>query len=204
MDRLKLAAAAASLALLAAPAAAQNKGFDGISFVGAVRSGDNDKAMQLMEASSSVINARDERGETALIAAIAKRDGDWTGFLLAKGADPNLPARNGDTPLITAARVGFDDAARELLGRNAKVDAANRMGETALIVAVQTRDTALVKLLLELGADPNRTDSAAGLSARDYAKRDGRARDIIKLLEPAKPAAKPAILVAPDAPVGKP
>ena len=78
-----------------------------------------------------------------------------------------------------------------------KVDAANRMGETALIVAVQNRHADIVKVLLALGADPDKADSAAGYSARDYAKRDTRSRDLIKLIEAAdaerKAAAKPKV-----------
>ena len=82
----------------------------------------------------------------------------------------------------------FAQAAEWLLQVGAKVDAANRMGETALIVAVQQRDTRMVKLLLRNGADPDKTDSAAGYSARDYAKRDSRARDILQAINAAKAA----------------
>jgi ankyrin repeat protein len=70
------------------------------------------------------------------------------------------------------------------------VDATNRSGETALIVAVQQRDTRLVRQLLDRGADPDHADSVAGYSARDYASRDPRARDIQKLINDKKP--KPA------------
>lgn len=63
------------------------------------------------------------------------------------------------------------------------------MGETALIVAVQQRQAPIAKLLLEAGANPDKTDNAAGLSARDYAKRDSRSRDILALIESTK---KPA------------
>jgi hypothetical protein len=48
----------------------------------------------------------------------------------------------------------------------------------------------MVRLLLNAGADPDRTDSAAGYSARDYATRDTRSRDILKLITDKKP--KPA------------
>ena len=58
----------------------------------------------------------------------------------------------------------------------AKVDGANRMGETPLIVAVQQRQTPIVRRLLAAGANPDKTDNAAGYSARDYAQRDNRAR----------------------------
>ena len=54
------------------------------------------------------------------------------------------------------------------------------MGETALIVAVQQRQPPVVKLLLEAGANPDKADHAAGYSARDYAKRDTRSREILQ------------------------
>ena len=68
------------------------------------------------------------------------------------------------------------------------------MGETPLIIAVQNRDLALVRLLLANGADPDRTDSAAGFSARDYARRDTRSRELLAAIEASKrpPATAPA------------
>ena len=68
----------------------------------------------------------------------------------------------------------------------ALVDKANRLGETALIVAVQQRQPAIVSTLLKLGANPDKTDHAAGYSARDYAKRDTRSRELLKLIETVK------------------
>jgi hypothetical protein len=44
-----------------------------------------------------------------------------------------------------------------------------------------------VKLLLDHGADPDKTDAAAGYSARDYATRDPRAREILMLINNKKP-----------------
>lgn len=186
MNWAKFAPPALALLLIAAPAAGQGR-FTSGDLVGAVRDRDGNKAMELLrKRGAGIVNARDEKGDTPLIVAIARRDDNWTAFLLDQGADPNLPARNGDTPLIAAARSGYIAGAADLVRMKVKVDAANRMGETALIVAVQQRHAAIVKLLLALGADPDRTDSAAGLSALDYARRDTRSRDILKLIEAAK------------------
>jgi ankyrin repeat protein len=102
----------------------------------------------------------------------------------------NLGGHGGDTPLIAAARVGFEDAVEWLLSLGAKVDVPNRMGETPLIIAVQQRRPHIVKLLLDAGANPDKTDSAAGYSARDYAARDNRSREILQMIEAKKP--KPA------------
>ena len=188
MKWVKHAALAAAIIGVAASAGAQSAtGFSGVEFVDAVRKGENGKALELLQTMPSVINARDGRGETALYAAVTGRDSSWTGYLLNKGADPDAGARNGDTPLIAAARIGYIDAAEWLLSKGAKVDAANRMGETALIVAVHQRRRDMITLLLDKGADPDKSDSAAGLSARDYAKRDTRSRDILRLIETKKP-----------------
>jgi ankyrin repeat protein len=64
------------------------------------------------------------------------------------------------------------------------------MGETALIIAVQQRQLPMVQMLLAAGANPDKTDNAAGLSARDYAARDSRSRNILQAIESKKP--KPA------------
>jgi ankyrin repeat protein len=183
-----LLALAAVFTALAAPAAAQF-GTASEKFIEAVRDRDGGAANELLRSGqTSIINARDNKGQTPLMIAVARRDEDWSGFLLSHGPDLNARDNNGDTALILAARVGFTAIIPQLVKMKAKVDATNRMGETALIVAVQQRQTQAVKLLLEAGANPDKTDTAAGYSARDYAKRDNRSRDILKLIE-AKPKA---------------
>lgn len=174
---------------IAGPTAAQNNGMDGAQFVKAIQDGKNDDAVKLFTGNPTLVNARDLEGQTALIAAIDNRDTQWTGYLLQQGADPNLSGKGGETPLLAAARVGFEDAADWLLGMGAKVDAANRGGETPLIIAVQRRQIPIVRLLIQSGADPDKTDSVAGYSARDYAKRDNRTPELLRIIESKK--AKP-------------
>jgi len=190
MKSLKFAFAAMLLGTLASPLVAQSTGFEGYKFVDAVRSRDGDTAMQLLQSSGPrIVDSKDAKGDTALIAAISNTDERFTAFLLTKGADPNLPGKGGDTPLIAAARANYTDAIEWLIGQGAKVDLANRMGETPLIIAVQQREPRIVKLLLENGANPDKTDSAAGYSARDYATRDTRAREILQMIQQKKPKA---------------
>jgi ankyrin repeat protein len=175
-------------ALTPAPAFAQALATADYDFIDAVKTSDGDKAIGLLaQHPSGLVDAKDGEGNTALIIAIKRSDENWTGFLLKNGADPNLGGKGGDTPLIAAARVGFDQAAEWLLSLGAKVDADNRMGETPLIIAVQQRDVPLVRLLLSHGANPDKSDSAAGYSARDYATRDTRDREILKMIEDKKP-----------------
>lgn len=178
--------------MLAYPAAVGAQQADATAFVEAVRTSDGNKVAALLEKRPlGLIDSRDEDGNTALIIALGRRDEEWTGFLLNKGASRDLSGKNGDTPLIVAARVGFADAIDWLLTMRAKVDADNRMGETPLIVAVQQHQLPIVRTLLKAGADPDKTDFS-GYSARDYAQRDPRARDILKLIEARlpKPPAK--------------
>lgn len=186
MKKLKFAAAALILATIGTPAAAQFASAKS-DFVKAVHARDGNKVTQLLSDNPpGLVDARDGEGNTPLIITIARSD-EWAAFLISKGADPNLPGKGGDTPLIAAARVGYLDAINWLLTAGAKVDTANRMGETPLIIAVQQREALSVKRLLEAGANPDKADSAAGFSARDYATRDSRSRQMLQLIEAKKP-----------------
>jgi ankyrin repeat protein len=107
-----------------------------------------------------------------------------------KGARPDIQNKDGVTPLAIAAQIGWVEGADVLLKRRATVDAPSRQGQTPLILAVQNRDVEMVRLLLAGGANPKRADSAAGLSAIDYARRDPRAVAILKMLEAGKKPAR--------------
>ena len=186
MKQLGFAILLASIAV--SPAAGQALGTDGYQFISAVKSRDGGKAMQLLESHPrGFIDTKGDGGDTALIIAVSRSDEQWTGFLLNKGADPNLAGKNGDTPLIAASRNGFEKAVEWLIGEGARVDGTNRSGETPLIIAVQLRDLPVVRQLLKAGANPDKSDAVAGYSARDYALRDTRSREILKLIEAAKP-----------------
>jgi len=181
-----LVAFAASL--MPVPAAAQFNGRVGQDLVKAVREEDGAKLNELLQNKpAGVVNSRADDGETPLMAAISARNEDFTGYLLNKGADPNLAGKGGEMPLVAAARLGFDTGVDFLLQTGAKVDGVNRSGETALIVAVQLREPIIVRRLLHAGADPDKADHAQGFSAREYATRDPRARDILKTINTVKP-----------------
>jgi ankyrin repeat protein len=174
--------------LLTTPALAQIQGAsDGDAFIAAIKNGESGKAVDLLEKpGSTVANYRAADGNGAIHLAMRNREGSWVGYLLSHGAEPDLADKNGDTALILAARMGYSEgAARMIMGR-AQIDKTNKMGETALIVAVQQRQPAIVKMLLEAGANPDKEDHASGLSAREYAKRDTRAREMLALIETVK------------------
>lgn len=172
-------------AVIATPATAQYVS-DAEALIDAVTQREGSTIIQLVrDRGPSLINTRNADGETALITAINARDDSFTLWLLQNGADPNYATGDGERPLVAAARIGYGNAVDWLLSLGAPVDATNRTGETALIVAVQQRRRDIVERLLAAGADPDISDNAAGYSARDYAKRDSRSRQMLELIEAA-------------------
>lgn len=192
---------AALAAALLVPGAAQAQFSDGYNFLKAVKDTDGQKVMDLIQKpGSTVINSRDvTSGATALHIVIARRDNGWLAFLLGKGANPNLTDNRGTTPLMEAVQGRFEDGVRTLISAGAQVDKTNSSGETPLIRATQLRDVGLVRLLVANGASPDKRDTIAGMSARDYATRDGRTPGLIDALASAKSATS-----APKGPVQGP
>ena len=169
------------------PAAAQFRG--GYAFLQAVDNRDGTKATEALKDDPSFVNTRNpDTGETALAIVTKRRDITWLRFLMGKGADASIGDRQGVTPLMHAALINFADGAQELIDGKAPVDQTNRRGETALILAVQNKNTAVVRLLVRSRANPDKADHIAGMSARDYAKRDDRTGQILAILD-AKPDA---------------
>lgn len=186
-------AAAVALALVAVPAHAQQFS-DTYKFLKAVKDRDGTVATDMLaQPGSIVINAKDSSGDAALHILTRQRDMLWVGFLLGKGAKPDIQDRDGDTPLALAAQIGWVEGAERLLSSGAKVDLANSRGETPLILAVHSHDVSMVRLLLSRGANPSRTDSVAGYSALDYAKQDNRSAAIAKMLEDKVSSAKSTV-----------
>ncbi len=192
---MKFRRAFIGLALLAAATPALAQFSDSYNFLKAVRDRDGAKATDLLgKGSPTLVDTPDfTTGERGLHIAVKARDLAWVGFLVQKGARIDLKDNQGDTPLMAAARIGNIEAARILISRGANLNVSNSAGETPLIAAVQRRDLAMTRLLLSQGADPARRDTGTGLTARDYAVRDGRSESIIKLIDDTKPVAKKGI-----------
>jgi uncharacterized protein len=179
------------------PVAAQAQFSESYNFLKAVRDRDGQKVTDAINKPGSgavIINTRDSStGETALHIVTKRRDTAWVSFLLAKGANPDLRDPGGNTALMMATQVSYAEGISLLLDRRAAVDLANNSGETPLIRAVQNRDLATVRALLTAGANPNKADTGAGLSARQYAERDPRAGAILAAINDAKPKTKPKV-----------
>jgi uncharacterized protein len=176
--------AAAAFALTIATAAPAQQFSESYKFLDAVRKADGNKVNEILgQPGQTLINARDRvSGDTALHIVTKRSDALYLRFLLQKGANPNVGDVRGDTPLLIAVANGFSEGVEILTKYKANLDQANASGETPLIRAVQMRRFELVRDLLNAGADPDKTDIVAGLSARAYAERDARSPAIAKLL----------------------
>ena len=188
-NHIKSAIKSAALIALAIPAFVSAQFSESYNFLKYVKDRDGAKATEIISKPGSVIiDTRDQAtGETGLHIVMKARDLAWVGLLLSRGARPDIRDNSGNTPLMLAAQLSFIEGAQALIVKRALIDLPNNAGETPLIRAVQLRNAAMVRLLLVEGANPNKTDSLAGLSARDYASRDRRAAAILKIFDDVKP-----------------
>lgn len=168
--------------LAASPAAAQFS--DSYNFIKAVKDRDVNQAIELADKpGTTVVNTRDnDTGEAGIHIVTRRGDLGWLGLLYQKGANLNLKDRDGNTPLILATISRWSEGVGTLIRLKAQVNAQNRLGETAVLKAVQARDLALVKALIDAGANPDLADNS-GISARAAANSDMRAASIAKLLK---------------------
>ncbi len=194
----RAAAAGAVLMLAATPAFAQHFS-DSYQFLEAIRSSDGTKVDQYLQNKSlRIVNTRDKDSGDAAIHIVTKRKDQLYLRVLLQQEDinPNLQDRDGNTALTLAAGGSWDEGVTILLRYHASIDLPNSSGETPLIMAVHRRNTDMARALLAAGADPDRADVLAGMSARDYARTDTRApASLAKLLADA-PKTKPRANVA--------
>ncbi len=187
-ERLKMRnivfAGIAAAMLSAGAAQGQATGNPGLDLVNALKENQGSKAYGLVsEGASTIVNFRGADNLAPLHIVVQQKNANWVGFLLSNGANPDIAGPDGDTPLILAARLGFTEGASRLIGSRADVNRVNRRGESALIVAVNQRQLRVAQMLLQAGADPDKRDFAAGYSAREYAKRDTRMPEMLRLIE---------------------
>jgi ankyrin repeat protein len=129
------------------PDAARATGTGGITpLMYAALYGDPASARQLLDLGADP-NARNDAGATALMWAVDSLE--TTRVLLEHGADPNIRSADGRNALVlAAARPGASDIVKALLDRGAKL--AN---EPVLSQAADAGDAAMMRLLIERGAD---------------------------------------------------
>lgn len=182
--RMFRVAAAATLALIAVPAAAQQFS-DSYEFLEAIRKADGNKVNKfLLDRSLRIVNAKDRgTGEGALHIVARRSDALYLRALLqADDVNPNLQDGRGNTALMVAVEQNWSEGVNILIKYRANVNLANAGGETPLIRAVQMHNADIIRQLLDAKADPDRADYGSGKSARDYAREATRYPAIAKLL----------------------
>lgn len=106
------------------------------------------------------MNWAGKRDFTPLYAAAESGYTEIVQVLLDAGGDVNAKCPMGQTPLMAAAGKGRTDVVTLLLAKDPAVDTVDTGGESALLFAVESEAgeesaTAVVKALLDKGADPN-------------------------------------------------
>ena len=126
-------------------------------------------AVETLLAHKADVNASDkERGQTALMWAVAQKHPDVVEALIEGGADIDAHSTGGFTPLFFAARVGDTESAARLVAAGAKVNEAGPGGMTPLVLASASGQEDVGIFLLDKGADANARDGN-GAAALHYA-----------------------------------
>jgi ankyrin repeat protein len=121
----------------------------------AAGNGDTAAVRQMLEKGAN-IEAKDDKGYTALITAAYLGNTEVVKLLLAKGANIDAMNDEGSTALIKAVFSGFLSGSNEvvklLLTKGANVEVRDKRGYTALDEARQLPNDEAVTLLKEHGA----------------------------------------------------
>jgi ankyrin repeat protein len=172
------------------------------AFLSAVTGNDPATIHLLAGFAGDVNRASPVRGVTPLMAAVSMGNIELVKLLLRKGASVNavsasdrpqkvkngIVALGAFTPLMMATTYGPPELVKILLDAGAKVNVADVRGMTPLMLAITSDrlDPAIVRMLLEHGADPT-VKSLAGETALDWAEKFGQ-NDVIEAIggHPAK------------------
>ncbi|MFC1834464.1 ankyrin repeat domain-containing protein [Thermodesulfobacteriota bacterium] len=137
------------LAMPSVPAEYRNE-----ALLGACRLGDP-KKVELLLSKGADINAKDEEGDTPLMAALNANKLSVVELLISKGADLEAKNKNDANALHLASLEGDESLVELLLSKGADIDAKDKDGHTPLIAALNVRhlNKSLVESLLSKGAD---------------------------------------------------
>ena len=125
-----------------------------VAMVEALRAGDLPGFMKSVAEDPKLLNARGPEGSTPFMYAVLYTGAPTLKRLLKQGANPNKPNDANATALMWAATDL--EKTRLLLAHGAEVNARSSDMRTPLMIAARRPgNTAVVKLLLERGANPN-------------------------------------------------
>ena len=125
----------------------------------AVRAGDEAKVKTLVSQNSSLINAQDKAGNTALHHAVAKGNAAMVDFLLANKASVNVRSGVGQTPLDRALSVNQQAIIKSILAHQPDANGQDGLGNTLLHIAAQKGNKEVVEWLLAHKAEVNAKNS---------------------------------------------
>ena len=113
----------------------------------AAESGGTPTTLSLLEAGAN-INATDERGRTAVMAATHANQVETVRALINAGADINIRDNRLDNPFLYASAEGLFEIVKLTIDANADTRLTNRFGGTALIPAAERGHVEIVQELL--------------------------------------------------------
>lgn len=170
-----------------------------VAVVDALRIGDLQSFLKTVAADPKLLNARGPEGSTPFMYAVLYTGGPTLERLLKQGADPNKRNDANASALMWAATDL--EKTLVLLGHDANVNAISNDLRTPLMIAARRPgNAAVVKLLLERGANPNpnvhpATESSPLIEAASAGDADSMAL-LIGGGADAKAAAEPALTMA--------
>ncbi len=130
-------------------------------------------------------NAKNEKGETALVYAIREKDPKIAKILIEQ-ADINMQDDNGNSPLHTAITYNKDEIVDQLLEKNVDVNKTGAYklvkNQSPLYQAIIKGNFELAKKLLEKKADPNIADSEGSFPLAEVVVRSDADPEFVKLL----------------------
>ena len=153
--RVALVALFVVLAAACAPAPSPTGGVDPAAALReAAGRGDTDAVRALLDQGAPV-DARDDRGATALVRAAYGNQVDTAALLVQAGADVDLQDDTRQSAyLIATSEVGDDPRLLDLtLGAGADIDAKDSYNGTGLIRAAERANVKIVERLLQAGID---------------------------------------------------
>jgi ankyrin repeat protein len=115
--------------------------------ISAAAEGDTKTVLELLEGGAN-INAQNNQGVTAVMAATQKNNVDTVKALIEQGADINIQNNNKDNVLLYAGAEGLLEIVKLAIQAGADTTITNRFGGTALIPASDRGHVDIVEELL--------------------------------------------------------
>ncbi|MBG91170.1 MAG: hypothetical protein CL521_05075 [Actinobacteria bacterium] len=138
--------------------------------------------VDVLIANGADVNARDDKGLTALYHAVIGRHTKVLRVLVDAGADVNAQDKMGREGLSLAAARGFKEVIELLIRKKVDMYAQDKYGNTALMCAAVNGQIDIVKVLIENGADVN-AKGGYGMTPLDLAVEKGNADVVNKICE---------------------